>query len=131
MRKINKIIIHCTDTPGGEHFTVEDIDRWHKERGFNCIGYHFVIYIDGSVHKGRNLSQPGAHCKGHNSTSIGICYVGGKGPKDTRTDAQKKSIIRLVNELKQVFPQATVHGHNEFSDKSCPCFDVQKEFNNK
>ena len=93
MRKIKEIIIHCSATKEGRNFTVADIDRWHRERGMRCIGYHFVIYRDGSIHVGRAIEEVGAHCKGHNSISIGICYIGGlskKGkPKDTRTRDQK------------------------------------------
>jgi N-acetylmuramoyl-L-alanine amidase len=133
MRKIDKIILHCSATPEGRAVTVADIDRWHKERGFAKIGYHYVIYLDGSVHKGRDISEVGAHVTGQNSNSIGICYIGGlatdgKTPKDTRTDAQKAALTKLVGELKQKYPTATVHGHNEFANKACPCFDVKKEF---
>ena len=89
MRIITEIIIHCSATPEGKPFTVADIDRWHRQRGFRCIGYHFVIYLNGSVHAGRPITESGAHCQGHNAHSIGICYVGGLDslgqPKDTRT----------------------------------------------
>lgn len=132
MRKINKIILHCAATREGQNFTVADIDRWHKQRGFAKVGYHFVIYLDGSVHKGRDISEIGAHVQGQNSNSIGICYIGGLDvngkAKDTRTDAQKASLVKLVAELKAQFPDATIHGHNEFANKACPCFEVKKEF---
>lgn len=90
MRKITEIIIHCSATPEGKDYTVEDINQWHKARGFKCIGYHYVIYRDGSIHNGRPIEQVGAHCQKHNANSIGICYIGGcdltgKKPKDTRT----------------------------------------------
>ena len=132
MRKITEIIIHCSATKEGMDFTVEDIDRWHRQRGFSGIGYHFVIYRSGSIHACRPTCQIGAHCKGHNAHSIGICYIGGLStdgkPKDTRTAAQKASLRALVEHLQEEFPLATVHGHNEFAAKACPCFDVQKEF---
>ena len=132
MRKITEIIIHCSATKEGMDFTVEDIDRWHRQRGFSGVGYHFIIRLDGSINPGRSMYQIGAHCKGHNAHSIGICYVGGLStdgkPKDTRTAAQKASLRALVEQLKEEFPLATVHGHNEFAAKACPCFDVQKEF---
>lgn len=132
MRKIDKIIIHCSATKAGQHFTVDDIDRWHKDRGFAKIGYHHVIYLDGSFHKGRDESLIGAHCLGHNATSIGICYIGGLDadgkPLDTRTVAQKNSLSKLVNGLKVRYPNAKIHGHYEFAAKACPCFDVKKEF---
>lgn len=132
MRKITEIIIHCSATKEGKDFTVEDIDRWHRQRGFSGVGYHFIIYRDGSIHAGRPKNKIGAHCKGHNAHSIGICYIGGLSadgkPKDTRTAAQKASLRALVEQLQEEFPHATVHGHNEFAAKACPCFDVQKEF---
>jgi len=132
MRKINKIILHCSATKEGQHFTIEDITKWHKQRGFRTIGYHFVVYLDGSVHKGRDVSEIGAHVTGQNSNSIGICYVGGLDAsgkaKDTRTDAQKTSLAKLVAELREKYPDATIHGHYEFANKACPCFDVKKEF---
>ena len=132
MRKITKIIIHCAATPEGKDFTVQQIDQWHRQRGFRCIGYHFVIYRDGSIHKGRPIDQIGAHTSGHNANSIGICYIGGcssdgKTPKDTRTGAQRVSLVKLVAELRSQFPTASVHGHNEFANKACPSFNVQNE----
>lgn len=131
MRKIDKIILHCSATKEGQHFTVEDIDAWHKARGFAKIGYHKVIYLDGTVHNGRPLEQIGAHCLGYNATSIGICYIGGLDvdgkPKDTRTEAQKKALYNLLDELKGLFPKATIHGHNEFAAKACPSFNVKTQ----
>ena len=133
MRNINKIIIHCSATPEGKAFSVEDIRRWHLQRGFADIGYHFVIYLDGSVHVGRPLAKAGAHCKGNNAHSIGVCYIGGvatdgKTPKDTRTEAQKRSLVRLITELRQQFPNASVHGHREFANKACPSFNARDEY---
>lgn len=131
MRAISKIIIHCAATPEGKDFTVVDIDRWHRQRGFDMVGYHYVIYRDGSVHEGRPLPMIGAHCSGQNTSSIGICYIGGcaadgRTPKDTRTPEQIKSLEELVKGLRQRFPGVTVHGHNEFAAKACPSFDVQR-----
>ena len=129
MRQITQIILHCSATPEGKDYTVADIDRWHRQRGFKMIGYHYVIYRDGSIHTGRPLEMVGAHCKGHNAHSIGICYIGGLAPngraKDTRTPAQKDSLWALVQALLKQFPNATVHGHKEFANKDCPCFDVK------
>lgn len=132
MRKIDRIIIHCSATPEGRDYTVADIDSWHRQRGFAEIGYHFVIYRDGSVHTGRDLAKVGAHCKGKNTGSIGICYIGGlaadcKTPKDTRTPQQRQALRDLVARLKTDYPNATIHGHREFANKACPCFDVQTE----
>lgn len=132
MRKITKIIVHCSATPEGRNYTVADIDRWHKQRGWKGIGYHYVIYRDGSIHTGRKIEEIGTHCTGQNADSIGICYIGGlatdgKTPKDTRTPAQKTALRSLINELKAKFPGVTVHGHREFANKACPCFDVKTE----
>lgn len=133
MRDIKEIIVHCSATPEGRDFTVEDIRRWHRQRGFNDIGYHYVIYRDGSVHKGRNESVTGAHCTGHNSNSIGICYIGGVAfdcitPKDTRTPEQKASLLKLIRELKAKYPDASVHSHKDFANKACPSFDATTEY---
>lgn len=130
MRAITEIILHCAATPEGRDYTVAQIDRWHRQRKFDGIGYHYVIYRDGSVHSGRAVERPGAHCTGHNAHSIGVCYIGGcaadgKTPKDTRTAAQRASLEGLVRELLRRYPGATVHGHNEFAAKACPSFDVQ------
>ena len=132
MRKINEIIVHCSATAEGRDYTVGDIDRWHKSRGWQCIGYHYVIYRDGSVHTGRPVAQIGAHCAGHNANSIGVCYIGGcaadgKTPKDTRTPQQREALRRLVADLQKKYPGATVHGHREFAAKACPSFDVKTE----
>ena len=132
MRTINKIIIHCTATAEGKNHTVDEIRRWHVDgEGWNDIGYHFVIYLDGSIHLGRKLERAGAHTYSHNTNSIGIVYVGGcaadgKTPKDTRTPEQKRALLSLVKELKHQYPDATIHGHREFAKKACPSFDVQK-----
>lgn len=133
-RKINKIIVHCSDTPEGRNDDAHDIDAWHRKKGYKSIGYHFVITLDGTIQTGRPLNNVGAHCKGHNAHSIGICYIGGrdvntKRPKDTRTDAQKASLVKLITELRQHFPDASVYGHRQFANKACPCFDAHKEYN--
>lgn len=135
MRKINEIIVHCSATPEGRDYTVEDIDRWHRKRGFVCIGYHYVIYRDGTIHAGRDVARVGAHCKGHNSRSIGICYIGGmdaqnRHPKDTRTDEQKKSLLSLLKHLRRQYPGAAIHGHRDFANKACPSFDATAEYAN-
>lgn len=129
MRSIDKIILHCTATPAGREVSVDEIRRWHIERGFSDVGYHYVIHLDGTVSYGRPLSLPGAHCKGHNAHSIGVCYVGGcdkqMRPHDTRTAAQRTAMLQLVRHLKQQHPKATIHGHYEFDRKACPSFDVE------
>lgn len=132
-RNISEIIVHCSATPEGKDFTVTDIDRWHKERGFDGIGYHYVVYRDGTIHEGRKEALIGAHCKGHNAQSIGVCYIGGvaadgKTPKDTRTPAQKASLHALLCRLVARYPRATIHSHHDFAPKACPSFEATQEY---
>ena len=131
MRKIDKIILHCAATPEGKDFTVGNIRNWHLQRGFTDIGYHFVIYRDGSVHRGRPVEYAGAHTTGQNQNSIGICYIGGcaadgRTPKDTRTPEQRFALFKLVHELMQKYniSISKVFGHREFANKACPSFDM-------
>lgn len=134
MRRIDEIIVHCSATPEGRRVTTEDIRRWHVQGNrWADIGYHWVVELDGTVCKGRPEELAGAHCLGHNSHSIGVCYVGGlaqdgKTPKDTRTAAQKEALLGLLKELKARYPGATVHGHREYANKACPCFDAKAEY---
>lgn len=131
MRPIKEIIIHCTATPEGREVTIGELRRWHRQRGFSDVGYHYIIHLDGRVEAGRAVEEAGAHCQGHNRASIGVCYIGGVGkdgktPKDTRTEAQKASLARLTERLLRLYPGAEVLGHNQLSAKACPSFDVQK-----
>ena len=135
MRKIDKLIVHCTATPEFKDFDVKDVRDWHvKGNGWSDIGYHFLIKIDGTVQEGRNMAKTGAHVAGHNKSSIGIAYVGGMDKNmeewiDTRTDQQKDSIFNLLMDLKFQFPDAVVYGHNDFTDKKvCPCFNAKEEY---
>lgn len=129
MRNVNEIIVHCSATPEGRHVTVDTIRSWHKSRGWSDIGYHYVIYLDGSVHEGRDISRIGAHVGGRNTNTIGICYIGGvakdaRTPKDTRTPAQEVAIEGLISSLKAKYPTITeVSGHNQYAAKACPSFD--------
>jgi len=145
MRDIDLAVIHCSATREGVDYGVKAIRRWHLKRGFKDIGYHFVIHLDGTFERGRPWDQPGAHAKGYNENSIGICYVGGidsyKNPKDTRTIAQIHSLRGIVSVLKAMFPMIKVVGHRDLSVdlngdgiitkgewmKQCPCFDVKTE----
>lgn len=131
MRRITKIIIHCSATTEGRNYTVADIDSWHRRNGWQEIGYHYVVYLDGSVHPGRSVEKIGAHTSGYNANSIGICYIGGcaadGSPKDTRTPEQRAALRDLVELLAAEYPNATIHGHNEFANKACPCFNVQTD----
>lgn len=147
MRKINEIIVHCSATAEGKDYTVADIDRWHRARGFKKIGYHYVVYRDGSVHVGRSENEVGSHCQGHNANSIGVCYIGGlaadgKAAKDTRTPAQKQALKKLLIQLKKKYPGAKILGHRDTSPdknhdgkiekwewvKECPSFDAKTEY---
>lgn len=134
MRSIDKIIIHCSATPEGRDISADTIDKWHKERGWSGIGYHYVIKLDGSIEYGRDINKTGAHVKNHNKGSIGICYIGGcdasMNPKDTRTPEQKESLLLLLKTLKKMHYKATIHGHNEFASKACPSFNANKEYCN-
>lgn len=133
-RSINEIIVHCAATPEGKNFTVEQIRDWHVNgRGWKDIGYHFVIYLDGSIHAGRPVEQVGAHCLNHNQHSIGVCYIGGctavgKKAKDTRTPAQKKALLELLTELRSIYPKARIHSHSDFANKACPAFNATQEY---
>ncbi len=129
MRTINKIIIHCTATEAAKLVTIEDINQWHKARGWKGCGYHFLILQNGHIQVGRPIAEIGAHCLGHNAYSIGIAYVGGLlngKPHDTRTFEQIESMVSLIEDLTKEFPTIIeVRGHNEYGHKACPCFNVQ------
>lgn len=135
-RAITEIIIHCTATPEGKDYTIDDVRRWHKDRGFSDVGYHYVIGRHGEVWEGRDVDIQGAHCAagGHNRNSIGVCYVGGISAlngkaKDTRTLAQKAAMLNLLNELLETYPNAKIYGHHDFErNKDCPCFDAKTEY---
>lgn len=126
MRRITEIIIHCADTPNGRKFHAADITRWHQERGWRTIGYHFVVCVDGSVENGRGLEEIGAHAVGHNAHSVGICLIG----RDRFTQAQWVSLSSLVSGLVAQFSNAKVLGHYHVDQhgKTCPNFDVSAWF---
>lgn len=138
-RRIDLIIIHCSAVRPDQTSSAKQIDTWHKAKGWKMIGYHYVVRRDGTVEKGRPEEMVGAHTKGYNRNSIAICYEGGlRGcdyhsdtqfiPADTRTPEQKKAMRELIRELKTRYPNATVHGHNEFAQKACPCFPARDEY---
>lgn len=145
-RNITDIIIHCTATVEGRDHDISEVARWHQQRRFKSIGYHYVIKLDGTRQVGRPESAVGAHVSGHNAGSIGIAYVGGLGrdakPKDTRTAKQKAELLRLLRELRARYPKARIRGHRDFSKdlnkdgkitpnewmKACPSFDAQSEY---
>ena len=152
-RRIDYLVVHCTATPEGQDMTVEQIRRQHKAQGWSDIGYHYVVYRDGTVHEGRNVDIAGAHVAGYNSHSIGIAYVGGLEPstcapyhllqaKDTRTDRQRAALYSLLMDLRKLYPTAKIQGHRDFSPdkdsdglvephewiKACPSFDAKTEY---
>lgn len=133
-REIRYLVIHCSASPVTSNFSVEALRHLHVDiNHWSDIGYHFYITKDGTIHKCRPLSRIGAHVKGYNANSIGICYEGGLDasgkPKDTRTDAQKGSLLSLLRNLKSQYPEARIVGHYELgAKKSCPCFCASKEY---
>lgn len=134
-RTIKEIIVHCTATPEGRIETVQSIRNMHKAKGWSDIGYHYLIGLNGECWEGRNVNLIGAHCEGHNSNSIGVCYVGGVDKKmqakDTRTEKQKDALVALLKDLRKLYPKAKIYGHHDFNKgKSCPCFDAKNEYKN-
>ena len=132
---VSYIIIHCTATRETQDYTPEQLKHDHLARGFIDVGYHFYIRKDGTVTQHRRLNEVGAHCRPFNRCSIGVCYEGGLDangkPKDTRTIAQRGSLVKLLIELKQKFPKAAIRGHNEMPGatiKECPSFRPSTEF---
>lgn len=145
MRPIDRIVVHCSATEAGKDFRAADIDRWHRERGFNGIGYHYVVDLDGTIEEGRPLEEIGAHCTGYNVGSIGICYIGGLqggNAADTRTGEQRMALHKLIWKLFGRFGITDICGHRDLSPdrngdgkitpdeyiKDCPCFDVRAEY---
>lgn len=154
-RRIDFIAVHCTATPEGIDLTVEEVRRQHKAHGWADVGYHYIIYRDGTVHLGRDVDISGAHVSGYNANSIGVAYVGGLEnrpgvayknlkAKDTRTDAQKASLLALLMDLRKLYPKAKIQGHRDFSKdlngdgvitpdewvKDCPSFDAKFAYRN-
>lgn len=134
MKKVLYIVLHCTATRLSQRVTVEDVDRWHRARGFAMIGYHWFIDRDGNIKAGRPEKYEGAHVKHYNEHAIGVCYEGGHDEKgrscDTRTSKQKAALWFLLKDLKEAYPQAKIVGHRDFPHvaKECPCFDAQTEY---
>lgn len=133
MRTITLIIVHCSAVRPGQQSSAADIDRWHKSQGWKGIGYHYVVRRDGTIERGRPETDVGAHCQNHNRHSIGVCYEGGLDamgkPDDTRTEAQKASLLRLLKELRERYPKAIIGGHHDLNPmKECPCYDAVKEY---
>lgn len=136
-RRIKYIVIHCSATPEGRSHNATDIDRWHRQFGWSGIGYNYVIKLNGDIEAGRHVDLIPAQVRGFNRNAIGICYIGGVDavwlkPKDTRTLAQKKSLVVLLKELRKLYPGARILGHRDFRGvrKACPSFNAKKEYEN-
>ena len=145
-REVNLIVVHCSATRVDRDITARDIDSFHRVRGFSSWGYHYYVRKDGSIEKMRDESEPGAHAYGHNRDSIGLCYEGGLDvngrPADTRTAAQKRTLVALLRSLRADYPGARIGGHRDLSPdvngngrvdkwertKECPCFDAAEEY---
>lgn len=134
LKEVKYLVVHCSATKLSQHVSAGDIDRWHRAQGWPMIGYHWYINRNGLISEGRKEVYAGAHVKGYNHCSIGICYEGGLNeqgsPADTRTAAQRAALLYLLKELKQRYPQAKILGHRDFPGvhKDCPCFDAKKEY---
>ena len=145
-REVNLIVVHCSATRVDRDITARDIDSFHRVCGFSSWGYHYYVRKDGSIEKMRDESEPGAHASGHNRDSIGLCYEGGLDvngrPADTRTAAQKRTLVALLRSLRADYPGARIVGHRDLSPdvngngrvdkwertKECPCFDAAEEY---
>ena len=135
MRSIAFIIVHCTATAEGQPFTIDDVSRWHRARGWKTVGYHYLVLLDGTIQRGRPEEMVGAHCKHHNRHSIGVAYVGGlaadgQTPCDTRTEAQKRALRSLLEDLHKRYPKALIVGHCDLEPRKphCPGFNVVGEY---
>jgi N-acetyl-anhydromuramyl-L-alanine amidase AmpD len=126
VRIIRKIIIHCSDSDYVHHDNIETIRQWHLERGFSDIGYHFIITKDGKIHKGRDINTRGAHTKGHNKESIGICLTGSR----IFSDLQRESLKTLLESdllPEHKLDKSHVFNHSDLDkNKSCPNFNVHQ-----
>jgi N-acetyl-anhydromuramyl-L-alanine amidase AmpD len=151
-RYIKYIVIHCSATKEGQRVTEADIEQWHSKRfkriGGKHIGYHILIYADGTIVHTKKIEYTGQHVAGNNANSIGICYIGGLDKngkaRDTRTPRQKKALVKVLTDLKRDYPHAVICGHRDLSPdlngngiiepqeymKDCPCFNAIDEYKN-
>ena len=133
MRTVTLIIVHCSANKAGSALRMKDIDRYHRSLGWKGCGYHYVIPTDGTIETGRDEAEVGAHCRNHNRHSIGVCYIGGLSadgkPEDTRTEAQRTALRKLLEVLHRKYPRALIVGHRDLDPrKACPCFDAVGEY---
>jgi N-acetyl-anhydromuramyl-L-alanine amidase AmpD len=136
------LVVHCSATGPTQDIGVREITQWHRQRGFDTVGYHFVIRRNGEVETGRPETAIGAHVKGHNARSIGICLVGGVNtagkPENNFTPSQFSALTELLARLRSHYPDTRILGHRDLSPdlngdgnitpnefiKACPSFDV-------
>lgn len=136
-KQTDYIVIHCSATPAKMDVDAAEIGRWHRERGFTGIGYHYVVRRDGTREKGREINEIGAHVIGHNHHSVGVCLVGGVAPdgitpQDNFSQDQWTSLYLTLKELHEEFPQAVIVGHRDLdAGKACPSFDVSQYVDDK
>jgi len=134
MKEYNTIVLHCSATPPSMDIGKIVIDKWHRARGWSQIGYHYVIRRCGKIEQARPVYIHGAHTKGHNRNTIGVCYIGGvdenNKPENNITGEQKQSFKRLTEALRLTFGTLNIKGHRDFKGvkKSCPSFDVCEVF---
>lgn len=143
MREISEIVVHCSATRPqwmSEHplsAKIAEIKVWHLARGWSDIGYHFLIDRNGAQGKGRPIERVGAHVRGHNRGTIGVCLIGGHGAASTDkfldnfTEAQDESLRTMIGDLWSYYGHLIVSGHNEYAAKACPGFDVQTWLNER
>jgi len=142
MRRLESIFIHCTATrpewwaDRRSSEKAAECKRWHLDRNFSDVGYHYFVDRDGTVTEGRAIEKTGAHARGHNTGSVGIALWGGHGGdqddkfEDHFTPAQDRALRKLISSLRMEYPSITkVRGHNEVSAKMCPCFEVSQWLN--
>jgi N-acetylmuramoyl-L-alanine amidase len=124
VRQISRIVVH--HSASARATAVQVIDRWHRDRGFAGIGYHYVIDGDGKLHQGRDLSKLGAHARGFNATSVGVCVTGDNtNPSQQWNEVQCSMLKRVVEALELLFPGALTMGHRDLMNTKCPGLEVK------
>ena len=133
LQSVEYLVVHCSATRSSMNWTAKDVDRSHKERGFQMVGYHWVIRRDGRIEEGRPTQFVGAHEPRVNRRSLAICMIGGVAedgwtPEANYTPEQYTTLRNKLQELKQHYPGATILGHRDIPGvkKACPCFDVRQ-----